>query len=266
MDAAVFDMDGTSPRDRFMLMLMDRVQALETSLSSLEVDAMTDSMSIWLDVDSLSDCMNSVQSMFGGSAMRGSIGSSVHVTSDWTDFAARFGQAIERIGGVDVSEVLVEHIRPVRTVRTGSATMQGGFASMDFGSMIQDVFDRVSGTKMFLTVRLRSKQYTASLERKLVQALDEQRDVKVNGSWRPTDVSAARLSIRNAVDEVSTWTWLARLSGDASRSGEHKHKHKHKHKPATGVDPVADMSRFASVLMAAMMTIGGGPAANHGPQ
>ena len=257
MEVAVFDENGTSPRDRFMLMLMDRVQALETSVSLLEAESMTDSMSIVLDVDSLSDSINTINSMFGGRAMRGS---SEPPASDWPAFAARFGQAVERIGGVDVSEVLVEHVRPAKVVRTVNDIMQGGLASMDFSSMMQDILERVSSTRMFMTVRLRSKQSTAALTRKLFQALDEQRAVKVNGSWRPTDVSAARLSSRNALDQITTWTWTAKRSDETDE--------RRRTPPTTpGVDPATDVYRFALMLIAAMMTIGGGaPAANHGQQ
>ena len=217
MDASsLFDEAGASPRDRFMLMMIERVQALEGAVASLEADSLTDSMSVQLDTESLD--VDALHLMF--------VGGHEHAAPDWAAFAARFAQAVGRRGvGLHLCEVVVEQVQPA-SARPSKGDFAGlGFMGMgSFGDAMHGFMERVT-TKMFLTARLRSKQPVAAVERALVGALDAVGAVRAAGAWKPTEVSAVRASSRARDSGVASgpcWTW--RADDDARDPAEPKHE------------------------------------------
>ena len=221
--AFLFDEQGTSARDRFLLMLIDRVQAVEGAVASLEAGASTESMSVRLDFGSI------VGRVFGGSA---------GLAPDWAAFAARFGHEVQRLGGVDLSEVIVQRVRAQNTPSI----------PVDLGEMMQSMLESAT-TETFLTVRLRTKQPTGAVQLKLVQALDAIGTVSAIGAWQTTAVHAAR---KAAVQGAETWTWRVSRSADQSYESAHESAPEPKQKQP---EPTwAASVGFASALMAAMRT------------
>jgi len=168
-DNILFNDEKSTPQDRAILMLINRVQELENTVSALEAIALVDSMTIQLSSIDVSNFFKTLMGQTKTSAR------------DWSAFVAEYGNAINKLG-VDVSEVVV------------------------YGDKDDDIFapllQGLGGNMTTLTVRFNTRQDAKVIEIKLYQAL---RNVKTIGDWRTTDLFTAR----NGKPTGSMWMWQA---------------------------------------------------------
>jgi hypothetical protein len=204
-DARLLDYTNMDVKDRFVLMLVERVQALEGCVAALEQEASTDSMSVTVEASAPLDVSSILDAMFGGGG--GGVGNPLggilgRSSTNWAAHAAAFGRAL-RSDGVDVSEVIVSRRRRHPGKRRSST------------SPLMESIDSISTTMpTMLTVRLRAPRRVRDVTERLVSAMAamEMRDdvpARCTSNWAPT-----RACTGIGIKEDATWSWTCDAAGD----------------------------------------------------
>lgn len=228
MEGGFLDEKGMDAKDRFLLMLIDRVQALETSVALLEAEASTDSMSVIVDVRlSIGDITSAAAAFGGGGGAVGGMdelfggimsrlfGGGEIGPNDLPDVQA-LGEAL-LAARVDVAEVTLARKNKPRRNKAQEENGGGGGGDMSFQSSMQQMFDAGAPSKFLLTVRLHAPVFARQSAMAIQAAWDAMiaaTTASVNkryslvGDWVPTSTSAKARAF--AADggghEFSRWT------------------------------------------------------------
>ena len=217
-DRLLFDDESATPLERFALMLMERVQALEGSVALLEAEATTDELRVAVEpktpfdigaLFSLADLGNAGGGM-GAASRRMAEQMRQHggTEADLRAFAEALGVRLAS-AGVDVAEVTVVRSHKGPAPKAGGGPWEGGLGQM-LNQMLGGLTDEISSTTN-VTVRLRGRHLISAVAARLTACMDGLQaalPLKQRGEWRPSRLSSAACGVPCEGNVVSRGAWL----------------------------------------------------------
>lgn len=202
----LIDATNATPLERFSLMLMERVQALESTVALLEHEATTDALRATVTAKgNTSSATPRPTSFFPAMNWSGSgmadvvhslLGTAPVADADVREFADALGDRLLAMG-IDVAEVVVERNKQ-------SMPSQGDGISIMPGI----VMTAIESNHIHVTVKLSERRLEAELSKRLTLAVTELTPVGKNGlefqmfhEWRRHAANAA------SSNAFTQWTW-----------------------------------------------------------